>query len=118
MESKKVLSKYLYKILTIGLILGLAFMLAGYVYAIASGISLKLSPDYFSKDLNGIISEVKNFTPLSVSYIGLLILNFTPTAGVIFSIFYFLKNKQYRFFLIGIVILAILSVGAIIGIMK
>lgn len=118
MENKKVLTRNLYKILTAGLILGLAFMLAGYIYAIASGIKLEARPDYFAKNLKEIISEIKNFTPISVSYIGLFILNFTPTAGVIFTIFFFLKNKQYKFLLIGIAILAILAIGSIIGFLK
>jgi uncharacterized membrane protein len=118
MEKKKILSKYLFWIFTAGLAISLAFMLAGYIYAIVSGLEPGTKPGYFSQGLDGIISEIKGFSPASISYLGLLILNFTPTAGVIFCIFFFLKNKQYRFFFIGIAILAVLSLGAAIGFMK
>ncbi|MFO7928483.1 MAG: DUF1634 domain-containing protein [Candidatus Humimicrobiaceae bacterium] len=118
MEKKKFIAKYLYWIFTAGLAASLAFMLAGYIYAIASGMELEVKPGYFSKSLGGIIYSIKEFSPVSLSYLGLLILNFTPTAGVIFCIFYYLKNKQYRFFFIGIAILMVLALGAVIGFLK
>ena len=114
------MNRNLYKILTIGLIISLAFMIAGFVFGIFNNINegniIETSEDNIK--LDQFISELGNkgeFDLLLLSSIGILIMIAIPVVTVLFALTYFLIKKNYKLCLISIGVLLVLILSAIAG---
>ncbi|MCL4417073.1 MAG: DUF1634 domain-containing protein [Actinobacteria bacterium] len=114
------MNRNLYKILTIGLVISLAFMIAGFTFGMFNNVSreniFKISEDNIK--LDKFISELKNnkeFDPLLLSSVGILIMIAIPVISVFFALTYFLIKKNYRLFVICIGVLLVLILSAIAG---
>src|SRR3989337_317039 len=101
------MNRNLYKILTVGLIISLVFMIAGFVFGILNNVNegniFETSEDNIK--LDQFISELKNnreFDPWLLSSIGILILIAIPVISVLFALIYFLIKKNYKLFVISI----------------
>ncbi|MDD3776605.1 MAG: DUF1634 domain-containing protein [Actinomycetota bacterium] len=110
------MNKTLYRIFTIGLLAGIAVMLAGYIYSFASSIS----PENMSMDTNNLINlfTARRFSPDLLLYLGLAVVTLTPVAGSIFALAYYLIHKQYRFAAAAAAILLVLAAGVWIGYLR
>ncbi len=114
------MNRNLYKILTIGLIISLVFMIAGFVFGIVESIKegniIETSEDNFT--LDQIISNIGNneeFDLLLLSSIGILIMIAIPVIAVLFVSTYFLIKKNYKLCLISISVLLVLALSAAAG---
>ena len=114
------MNRNLYKILTIGLIISLAFMIAGFVFGMFNNINegniIETSEDNIK--LDQFVSGLKNnkeFDPWLLSSIGILIMIAIPVAAVLFALTYFLIKKNYKLCLISIGVLLVLILSAIAG---
>ena len=114
------MNKNLYKILTIGLIISLAFMIAGFVFGMFNNINegniIETSEDNIK--LDQFISELKNnkeFDPWLLSSMGILIMIAIPVVAVLFALIYFLIKKNYKLCLVSIGVLLVLILSAIAG---
>lgn len=114
------MNKNLYKILTIGLIISLVLMLAGFVFGIFSNVSKGNIIDNAEEniELDQFISELvnnKEFDPWLLSSVGILIMIAIPVAAVLFVSIYFLIKKNYKLCLISAGVLLVLALSAVAG---
>jgi uncharacterized membrane protein len=114
------MNRNLYKILTIGLIVSLVLMLAGFVFGIFNNVSEKNIIDNAEEniELDQFISELinnKEFDPWLLSSVGILIMIAIPVVAVLFVSAYFLIKKNYKLFLISIGVLLVLALSAVAG---
>jgi len=112
------MNRNLYKILTIGLIIGLVFMVTGFVFGIFNntkeGNIIETSENNIK--LDQFFSELKNnkdFDPTLLSSMGILIMIAIPVVAVLFVSTYFLIKKNYKLCLISIGVLLVLILSAI-----
>jgi uncharacterized membrane protein len=110
----------LYKILTIGLIISLVFMIAGFVYVMLNNVNegniIETSEDNIK--LDQLISGLKNnkeFDPRLLASIGVLIMIVIPVVAVLFALTYFLIKKNYKLCWISIGVLLVLILSAVAG---
>ncbi len=129
-ENKKIKAKinnnsinaYLFKILSIGLIISLIFMAAGFILNFIKGSPIE--PEKLVLNANvyhNSIEYLKGFitlTPESYSFTGILFLILIPVAGVIFAIFFFAKRKNYKLAFISTGVLIILLISFLLGFFK
>ncbi|MCG9479614.1 MAG: DUF1634 domain-containing protein [Actinomycetia bacterium] len=111
------MNKTIYWIFTIGLLLSIILMLAGYIYALTVNQDLEQNLNNFIPDSHSFIQafnekQVSSYLLLNT---GLMVLSLTPVAGVIYALFYFLSHRQYRFMTAAAAILLVLAAGIIIG---
>ena len=114
------MNRNLYKILTIGLIISLVFMIAGFIFGIFDnaneGNIIETSEDNIK--LDQFIYELGNneeFNLLLLSSIGILIMIAIPVVAVLFALTYFLIKANYKLCLISIGVLLVLILSAIAG---
>jgi len=111
------MNKTIYWIFTVGLLLSITIMLAGYIYALTLSQDLKLDLANFTPDAHSFMQafnekQVSSYLLLNT---GLMVLSLTPVAGVIYALFYFLSHRQFRFMVASAAILLVLAAGIIIG---
>jgi uncharacterized membrane protein len=129
-ENKKIKAKinnnsinaYLFKILSIGLIISLIFMAAGFILNFIKGSPIEPEKLVLNENVyHNSIEYLKGFialTPESYSFTGILFLILIPVAGVIFAIFFFAKRKNYKLALISTGVLVILLISFLVGFFK
>jgi len=114
------MNRNLYKILTVGLIISLVFMIAGFVFSILNnaneGNIIQTSEDNLKLDqfISG-LGNNEEFDLLLLSSIGILIMIAIPVVAVLFALTYFLVKKNYKLCLISIGVLLVLILSAIAG---
>ena len=116
------INAYLFKILSIGLIISLIFMAAGFILNFIKGSLIEPEKLILNKNVyHNSIEYLKGFitlTPEPYSFTGILFLILIPVAGVIFAIFFFAKRKNYKLALISTGVLLILLISFFVGFFK
>jgi len=114
------MNRNLYKILTIGMIISLVLMIAGFIFGVFSDINegniietseenIKLDQFFYEFGNN------EEFDLLLLSSLGILIMIAIPIVAVLFVSVYFLIKANYKLCLISIGVLLVLALSATAG---
>ena len=102
------------RLLRYGVFLSVAIVLVGtmvYLFRHGSEVpdytAFKMAPDSLRRP-TGIIGQAMHFTANGIIQLGLLFLIATPLARVIFSVYAFLRQRDYLYTIITLIVLIIL----------
>ncbi|MGB9103684.1 MAG: DUF1634 domain-containing protein [Terriglobales bacterium] len=101
-------------LLRIGVTIAAVVVLAGGILYLAKHGSLPVDYGSFHgeprelRSISGIIRAAPSGNPRAIIQLGLLLLIATPVARVIFSAFGFLRERDYRYVLITLIVLGVL----------
>jgi uncharacterized membrane protein len=117
------LNSNLNKIITVGLLVALILMVAGFlVNAARNNVALDIEEleenTLGLKELYNTLKSTGNSIIFLLSYLGIFILILVPVAGVIFTLAYFTSRKNLKLSLISTGVLLILILSAVIGFIR
>ncbi len=111
MKKKHDLELVIHQMLVWGVIVSSALMLLGLLIAVIQGTSV---PDQVPP-MNEVIAQALQLRPAGVMALGLLALIATPILRVLFSIFGFLYERDYRFALVTLVVFLVVLASIFFG---
>lgn len=106
-------------LLRIGVILSVITSLFGFIKLFTEGFTMP--NDYTSLEITeehiwqSFWSSLINFEGVAIIQLGILLLIFTPLVRIIFAMIGYLKEKDYTYVIISLIVLAIMLVSFLMG---
>ena len=106
-------------LLRLGVIISVATSLFGFVKLFIEGFTMP--KDYSSLEVpegtiwQSFFNSLKNFEGIGIIQLGILILILTPLVRIIFALVGYIKEKDYTYVIVSLIVLSIMLVSFLMG---